>query len=58
MTIFQIVCLIVVILLAVLGGFLLVKKSKKNTVMRWIGLVSCALLLIFASILKTISGLE
>jgi uncharacterized ion transporter superfamily protein YfcC len=50
MTIIQIVCLIVVILLAVLGGFLLVKKSKKNTVMRWIGLVSCAILLICASI--------
>lgn len=36
MTVTQIICLIVVCLLAVLGGFLIVKKSEKHDLFKWL----------------------
>lgn len=36
MTITQIICLIVVVLLAVLGGFFIIKKSEKHDLLKWI----------------------
>lgn len=36
MTVTQIICLIVVLLLTVLGGFFIVKKSEKHDLLKWI----------------------
>lgn len=38
MTITEIICLVVVLALAVLGGFFIVKKSKKHDLFKWISL--------------------
>ena len=46
MTTIQIICLVVVACLALLGGFLLVKKSKKNNVRRWIALIALTAILV------------
>ena len=46
MTVIQIICLVVVACLAILGGILLVKKSKKNNVLRWIALIALTAILV------------
>jgi len=47
MTVTQIICLIVVLLLAALGGFFIVRKSEKHNLLKWI------LLFVFVSIAFT-----
>lgn len=46
MTIAQIICLVVVGCLALLSGFLIVKKSKEHNVRRWIALVALTAILV------------
>ena len=50
MTTIQIICLVVVALLALLGGFLLVKKSKEHCIRKWIALIALTAILVCSCI--------
>jgi len=53
MTITQIICLVVEVLLAVLCGFLIVKKSQKNTLEKWVSLITISIIAIVYTVFYT-----